>query len=335
MIETPATSPPSFEYHKPFRGRLTWWLRCLGLVAFVLLLLNLPQAQENSVWRIEFRWLGACMALVGLQLLLEAFVWRWLLAAQRIAYPYRKAVVASLASEYLGLVTPGHVGELLAAGYISTDTGITFGYALSSVIMKKALNWVAIVGFGIWGLPLLSELSWLHGVGGVALGSLGALLLLSGGVAIWVVSLRRLTRRWEQRASGRVDLTEFWSGMRHLVSWKLLVPLAVTLLGFSLLFIQFDLVLRALGVTLPIGLLGQMIALSRFAARLIPMSVAGFGSKDVLLIMVLMRHGLVFSTAATSTLLFYLCSYLLTLLLSGLCWRIKPLTVRRAQRTSL
>ena len=332
MIET--TSPPSFEYHKPFRGHLTWWFRCLGLVAFVLLLLNLPQAQGTSLWRIEFRWLALCMALVGLQLLLEACVWRWLLAAQRITYPYRKAVVAFLASEYLGLVTPGHVGELLAAGYISTDTGITFGYALSSVIMKKALNWVAVVGVGIWGLPLLTELSWLHGVGGVALGSLGALALLSGGMAIWVVSLRRLTRTWERHSSWRVDLTEFWSGMRHLASWKLLVPLLVTLLGFSLLFVQFDLVLRALGVILPIGLLGRIIALSRFSARLIPISVAGFGSKDVLLIIVLMRQGIVFSTAATAALLFYLCSHLLTLLLSGLCWRIKPLTVRRAQSAS-
>jgi len=325
----------SFEYDKPFRGRLTWWLRCVGLVGFVLLLLNLPQAQGASVWRIDFRWLGLCMGLVGLQLLLEAFVWRWLLGAQRIAYPYRKAVVASLASEYLGLVTPGHVGELLAAGYISTDTGITFGYALSSVIMKKALNWVAVVGFGIWGLPLLAELPFFHGVGGVAVGSLGALALLSGGVAIWVVSLRRLTRTWEQRSSLRVDLTEFWSGMRHLVSWNLVVPLIVTLLSFSLLFVQFDLVLRAIGVALPIGLLGQIIALSRFAARLIPVSVAGFGSKDVLLIVVLMRHDIVFSMAATAALLFYICSYLLTLLLSGLCWRIKPLTVRRAKPASL
>ena len=48
------------------------------------------------------------------------------------------------------------------------NTGITVGYALSSVVMKKILFWITIIGFGIWGLPLLANVSFLQGVQEVA-----------------------------------------------------------------------------------------------------------------------------------------------------------------------
>src|SRR3989338_6521992 len=147
----------SYTYRKPVRGSLVWWLRFSGVVAFlIVLLIHLPKSQQVSLFRIDLRWLGLCMLLTLGQLLLEALSWHSLLSAQRIRHPYPKTLLAYLASQYLGLVTPGHVGEFLSAGYISQETGITFGYALSSVIMKKILNWVVVVSFGIWGLQLLS-----------------------------------------------------------------------------------------------------------------------------------------------------------------------------------
>ena len=180
---------PAFRYRKPVRGSLVWWLRCLGVVAFVVILLvNLPRSQEVRLSRIDLRWLGFCMALTILQLLLEAIVWQWLLWSQRIRHPYPKTLVAFLASQYLGLVTPGHVGEFLSAGYISMDTGITFGYALSSVVMKKVLGWLTIVGFGIWGLPLLAGVPFLRGVQRIIWTSVIILVVLSTGIAVWVVS---------------------------------------------------------------------------------------------------------------------------------------------------
>ncbi|MBI3330915.1 MAG: flippase-like domain-containing protein, partial [Candidatus Omnitrophica bacterium] len=99
------------------RGSLVWWLRFAGIAAFLtILLVQLPRSQEVHLARIDLRWLGLCMLLTIGQLLLEALVWQWLLSAQRIRHPYPKTLVAYLASQYLGLVTPGHVGEFLAAG---------------------------------------------------------------------------------------------------------------------------------------------------------------------------------------------------------------------------
>jgi hypothetical protein len=213
------------------------------------------------------------------------------------------------------------------------DTGITFGYALSSVVMMKILGWGTIVGFGVWGLPLLAEVPLLHGVQKVVWMSVVVLVALSGGIGLWVFSLRRLAKKWQRLSPWQIDVTEFWSGMRHLLSARLLVPLAISGIAFSLLFLQLDAVLHALGLVLPQLLIARMMALSRIAARIVPVSLAGFGSKDAALIALLVQQGIAPATGAMVALLLLVCSHLVTLLLSGLCWWIKPLVIRRAAPT--
>lgn len=296
--------------------------------------MRLPGPREVQPFHIDLRWIGFCMLLTILKLLLEAFVWQWLISTQRIKQPYPKTIVAYLASQYLGLVTPGHVGEFLAAGYVSMNTGITFGYALSSVVMKKVMGWLTIIGFGIWGLPLLAQVPFLQGVGKLVWMGIGILLVLAAGIGLWMVSLRRLARKWEKLSPWQIEMTEFWSGMRHLRSVQLIVPLGLAALAFSLLFLQLDAVLRSLGIVLPFLLIAKIMALSRIAARLIPISIVGFGSKDAAVIVMLVQQGLDFSVGITAALLFLMCSYLVTLLLSGLCWWIKPLVVRRVAPVS-
>ncbi len=325
--------PPTFHYRKPVRGSLVWWLRFLGIVAFLIVLSRLPSAQHAvQLFRLDLRWLGLCMLLTMVQLALEAFAWHWLLIKQRIRHPYPKTLVAYLAGQYLGLVTPGHVGEFLAAGYISSETGITIGYALSSVVMKKILSWTTIIGFGIWSLPLVAQVPIHQGIWELLTLSVLALVILSVGITVWVVSLRRLTRKWQQLSPWQIDMTEFWSGMRHLRSPQLIVPLAVVVLAFSLLFVQLESVLRSLGMALPLLLVAKIVALSRILARLIPISVVGFGSKDAAVIWLLAQQNIDPAVGFSVTILWLVCSYLVTLLLSGLCWWIKPLVVRRVSR---
>ena len=326
---------PAFHERTPVRGSLVWWLRFFGVVAFVaILLIQLPRSQEVRLARIDLRWLGFCMALTLVQLLLEAAVWQLLLSAQRIRHPYPKTLLAYLASQYLGLVTPGHVGEFLAAGYISKNTGITFGYALSSVVLKKTLFWATVIGFGIWGLPLLAEVQFLQGVQQIVRSAVIVLAVLSAGITLWVVSLRRLARKWETLSPWQVDMTEFWAGIRQLVRPRLALALGVAALAFGTLFLQLHAVLQAMGLGVPLLTAARIMALSRFAARLIPISLMGFGSKDAAVIMLLSRHGIDPAVGLTATVLLLICSYLLTLLLSGICWWIKPLVIRRAAPTS-
>ncbi len=325
---------PVMQYRKPVRGSLVWWGRFIGVTSFlVVFLVYLARSRETSFLHLSVRWVWLSAALTLVQLFLDAFVWYWLLAIQHIRYAYFKTLLAYLTSQYLGLVTPNHVGELLAAGHISVDTGITFGYGLSSVVMKKVLSIATVIGFGVWSLPLLAEMPFLQGVQAVAW-SLAVLVMFSAGISLWVVSLRRLAHKWERVSPGMIDMTEFWAGIRSLMTPRLVIPLAIAALAFSLLFVQLDFVARALGMGLPLILIAKMMALSRITGRFLPLSFFGFGSKDAILILLLVQHGMHVADAITAALLLLMCSHLVTLLLSGLCWWIKPLVIRRAAPAS-
>ena len=334
MPTTSAAVSTVMHERKPVRGSIVWWLRFFGIAAFVILLLRLPSTEQIQLERIDLRWLGFCMLLTVLQLLLDAAVWQWMLSAQRIRHPYPKTVLSYLASQYLGLVTPGHVGEFLAAGYISMNTGITFGYALSSVVMKKLINWAVLFGFGIWGLGLLVQIPAKYGVQRIVIASLAVLVVLALGIGLWVLSLRWLAKKWQRLSPWQVEMAEFWSGFRHLASPGLALPVVLAASAFSLLFFQLNAVLRALGVSLPILLVGQIVAFSRIVARLLPISVVGFGSKDAAVIELLRQQGIHPAVGLAATLLLLLCSYFVTLLLSAVSWWVKPLVIRRARTTS-
>lgn len=324
---------PTYQYRKPVRGSLVWWLRFFGVVAFITILaIQLPRSQEVQLSRIDVGWLGVCMLATLVQLALEALAWHVLLVQQRIPLPYPKSLLSYLASQYLGMVTPGHVGEFLAAGYISMNTGITFGYALSSIVVKKTLFWLVILGFGFWSLPLLAGVPFLHGVQEAVWATVVVVCALAVGITIWVISLRALARRWKTLSPWQVDMTEFWAGINQLATPRLLVPLAVAVIAFSMLFVQFYAILRAMGMglLLPVALIAQIMAMSRIAARLIPISVVGLGSKDAAIIVLLAQQGIEYSVGITAVVLFLICSYLVTLLLSGLCWWIHPLVIRQS-----
>ena len=327
-------STPTIKTRKPIRGSLVWWLRLVGVVAFLILIFRLPSYEEVELSHIDIRWIGLCMILTLIQVLLDASVWQWLLAKQNIRHAYPRTIQAHLASQYLGFVTPGRVGEFLAGGYISMNTGITVGYALSSVVMKKILGWLTLLIFGIWGLPLLNEItdiSFSSGFGKLVWISVAVVIILSVAIFIWVLSLRHLAKKWQKLSPWQIDMTEFRAGIKKLISWDLVLPLGISLISFSILFVQLYAILKALGIiTVPFITLTRIVGLSRVAARLIPISIAGFGSKDAATIWLLSQYAIDPAIGLTVTLLFLICSYVVTLLLSAVSWWIKPLIVRKA-----
>jgi glycosyltransferase 2 family protein len=327
-------STPTIKTRKPIRGSLVWWLRLMGVLTFLILIFRLPTSEDVRLSHIDLRWLGLCMILTLVQVLLDSSIWQWLLAKQNIRHAYTRTIQAQLASQYLGFVTPGRVGEFLAAGYISMNTGITVGYALSSVVMKKILGWMALLTFGLWGLPILSEItdmSFSSGVGKLVWISVAVFITLSVAIFIWVLSLRQLAKKWQKLSPWQIDMTEFRAGIKQLISLDLILPFLLALFSFSIFVIQLYAILKALGIiTLSFVTVSRIVGLSRVAARLLPISIAGFGAKDAAVIWLLSQYAIDPTVGFTATLLFLVCSYVVMLLLSAVSWWIKPLIVRKA-----
>ena len=89
---------------------------------------------------------------------LKAVRWCWLLQGQGISYGIGRATVAYFSSIFLGLLTPGRLGEFVKMLHVSQDCGISTGRAFSSVLADRLCDFYFLSLVGV--MAVWSCLSW-------------------------------------------------------------------------------------------------------------------------------------------------------------------------------
>ena len=128
-------------------------IRLIGLAILVFILLKIDlkatlAALADLHWSYLLLAVAANLPLFGLK------AWRWqeMLKMQGISYPWRDAFLAFVAGLFLGLVTPGRVGEMSKALYLKQDQGVPVSVGLANVLMDRLFDLYTIMVLGTAGL---------------------------------------------------------------------------------------------------------------------------------------------------------------------------------------
>lgn len=302
----------------------------LGLFALILVKLDLKvaaRALADVHWSYMLVALAANVPLFGL----KSWRWRELLRMQGIVYAWREALLAFVAGLFLGLVTPGRVGEVSKAVYLRQDLGLPISEGVANVLMDRLFDLYTILILGAAGLGWFQVLpGWALTL--VLVGTLVTLALpaalLSKPLAAWVLwSARQLSflRHYDARLTEGVR--SFQRGLRPLLQSKLAVPLGLTLLAYGLFFGQGHLVAAALDLPIDIGYLTMSLSVAG-VITLLPVSFSGLGTRDLVLIALFAPLGITAERAVAFSALFFLTFYVGGGLIGALAWSIKPLKVR-------
>jgi uncharacterized protein (TIRG00374 family) len=304
----------------------------LGILALILIKLDL---QATAAVLSELR-MGYLLLAVAANLLLFGLKsWRWqaLLHMQGIHYPWRDAFLAFLAGLFLGLVTPGRVGEMSKALYLKQDCDLPVSAGMASVLMDRLLDLYTILLLGALGL------AWFRLVPAWSLG-----LVFAGIVAALLLPIALINNRFASGVLGATArlpfvhryaarfteaMVRFQQGLRPLVAPSLLVPVALTLVAYVLFFGQGRLL--ALALDLPVGIAYLAVCLSvAGVVTLLPISFSGLGTRDAVLITLFAPVGLASEQAVAYSCLFFLTFYVGGGIIGALGWQLKPLKERPA-----
>ncbi|NIV40223.1 MAG: UPF0104 family protein, partial [Anaerolineae bacterium] len=74
-----------------------------------------------------------------------------LLQMQGIAYAYNDSFLVFMAGVFLGLVTPGRLGEMSKALYLKQDVDVPLSEGLASVLVDRLFDLYAILILGAAG----------------------------------------------------------------------------------------------------------------------------------------------------------------------------------------
>jgi glycosyltransferase 2 family protein len=304
-------------------------LRLIGVGLLVFLFSRVDGTQLAAVLsQMDWRWMLLAFVLYVPHLGIKAYRWRYLLARQGIDYPYPLAFTAYLGAVFIGLFTPGRLGEFIKAAHIARDRGVRAGEAFSSVLIDRlfdlfillALGLVAILNFGA------VELAWVLAL---------LLLLLPVGLVLfshppffgWLQARTRFLGRFHGRFFGADGwLTQMHLAYRQIGVGAVYQALLWTVLAYGLFFLQCYLAAYALGLPITYWISSFAIALGSLVA-LLPISISGLGTRDAAIVAYLSGSGVALEQGLSFSLSIFFIFYVAGGLFGGVCWLIRPVSL--------
>jgi len=309
-----------------------WLIRLLGILLLIFILTRIDLSSVVSTTaRVNLWYLALAIALIVPVILLKSWRWQFLLKMQGITYPLRRAFLAFFGGIYLGLATPGRVGELGRIFYLTDDKALSFGEAFSSVLVDRLFDIYLLLLVGGYGLIAFHLIKGSMIVSVIILTLILALPLLFlnkriGKRLIGLVYQAKLLRRFAGKLDASAD--QFYAGVDRLTHPSLILPSLSTLAAYAILFTQWYLL--ALSLNLPLSFLEIAIYVSvANLVTLIPISIAGIGTRDATLIVLFSLHGISAESALSYSLLVLFIFYICVAAMAAIAWQIKPLRTTR------
>lgn len=248
--------------------------------------------------------------------------WRELLAARGFRYPLARSYAAVLPSLYLGMLTPGRVGEVLRIQYVKRELHAPYVEGLAATLMDRFCDLyvlAAVVALGTvhFATALGSDLvyaSW----AAAAFGALAPTLLLFKGPAdLLARGLRRLTDRWH------LSLSALLEALRALIGRAVLVAIPLTVACFAINYFQGWVIARAMGIELSLLDVASLLATTSLLG-LLPISISGVGVRELFFALVFPALGLAAAQGVAFGLLVFVCNYLAIVLAGFVAWQVSP-----------
>jgi len=313
------------------------WMRLLGVALLLFLLSQVNLAEVAQLWlaaRLDL--LAGAIALNLPQIGLKAYRWQRLLRAQQVHYPFTQAALSYFGSIFVGLLTPGRVGEFVKAFHVSRDCRLSLAQGLSSVLIDRLFDLYAL--FVVGGAALLALAP--GGLGIVTLGALALLLVVplmlfvNAAMFAWVCKIGAKLGRWGEKVfSSQGWLWEVHTGIRQLPLREALTAGFITLVAYGIFFSQCYLLAMALDVRAGFGTISFAVALGSLVT-LLPISISGLGTREAAIIAYLGQAGISDEAAVSFSLLVFTTFYVAGELLGALAWWIKPAPFKREDITA-
>ncbi len=313
------------------------FLPVLGLILFAWIIWS------NDPVRILDAFLGLNLlyftvaVIAGLIILvLKAYKWKLIIGLHDLEYPLGKSVKVWSIGLFAGFVTPGRVGDLLRALYLKRDAG-NFGKSVSTVIIDRILDLVAVIMFSAIGILLFSQ--W-FGTSFISLGLFSAFIIFFL-VVIYLITNKNLTSRLarpifnlfvpERHKRGlRSGFDDFHRSMGKMGKRKggLLLMLLFSMIIWLLSVVEIYLLSIAMGLEISYLFLVAVLSITAII-ELIPVSIMGLGTREAFFIFIFAMIGIGSQQAVSFSLLYLIVGYWMIAMIGLLFWFRNPVRLNR------
>jgi uncharacterized membrane protein YbhN (UPF0104 family) len=275
------------------------WLRALGLVLFAGVLWTIDRAAlARAYLQADWLLLSLGLALVGVHFLMRSWRWQLIAASYGAVLTWRQNLLEMGRAYFYGSLTPGRLGEAVRVGKVCALSG-TVSAGIMALLWERSLD-VAMIALIVAAYGLWIEWRPLAWAGFVLLGALISLAAAAAGSRKrWPGLHERLNERCGLASSGQCP-AQMGSRARMAAAAAFTV-LCWGLYGLIIKFLAASINLRAFAYA---DVLFLVAAASLIA--MIPVTVAGLGTRELLLIELGRLRGVDSDVSVAFSLLFLL-----------------------------
>ena len=306
----------------------SWWHYFLGFAIFAYLLTKINiSATISAISSANIFLVVTAFLMLIPMFVLKALRWQYMMRQQGINYSLKDSLSMYFAAVYIGFITPGRVAELLKASYLTRD-GHPFGRAFFSVFFDRLadLLFLAVIGYaGLFFFQNLfrNQILWLS---------------LLAALEVVVAAVLIINRRWaksllkkvlgkivpaKHKGSVQVHVEDFYASLKIFNLKSTAVVVLLTAFSYLFFFAIAVLLAESIGIKVSYSLIIVSIAIATLVT-LLPVSLAGVGTRDASLLLMLGSLGVAKETIiAYSTL--NLLANLIVIAISAHFWFRKPI----------
>ncbi|MDI1482058.1 lysylphosphatidylglycerol synthase transmembrane domain-containing protein [Polyangium sp. y55x31] len=322
----PNPSPNEASKKAAPRSLVRLAVRLVGPVLLVVVLLRVRDARAawDALATASLLPLGLAFVLNAASYWLKIIRSDVLLSARGYDYPRKRAWLGFLSSVFVGMFTPGRVGDVLRAQYFRHDLGMPYSEGIAVVVVDRLCDLYVLVGFvavGVarWSSVVVGDLAFFTW-GGVLLTALGPLVLFVPSFA--QTAMRALYKKMPGDPTGE-GFDRFLLALRAQRPRHLASAVVLTLLAFGVNYVQGYLIAQSLHFDLAFYDVVCLLAVASLLG-LLPISVSGLGVREFFFSVVFPALGLPGDAGLIYGLVVFLVIYVGVAAMGFVGWYLAP-----------
>lgn len=291
-------------------------VKILSTITILFLLLyevKFNKIEFIAVWNsLHYGYVLLVLPFVLVVLSIKAYRWQRIIFHEGYSYSYYKVLRAYLSSYSVGVVTPGRLGELIKVYNLRDDIkNIDTVSAFRTVVLDRLFDMFFLLWFGLSGVLFYSHI---FGKQDKFLILLIVVLVIYIALSFWNFVHSSLNKKRSQSNKILEFIDNCLRSMflpGNIVSWIL------SGIAYLIFFIGIKILFFSIGIQIPLIEVGFIISMIGLLL-LLPISVAGFGTREAGLVYLLSFYTIDAETAICFSLLqfsiFFICGGLIGLI---------------------
>ena len=302
-------------------------IRLLGLFIFVYILYKLEWEKTWDLLKQTDGLLLTAAFILNLPLFwLKSSRWKVLLSWQHHNISGKDAFLYYLSGAYLGIITPGRLGDLVKVFYLKQAGIASVSQGLSAVLTDRLHDLYLLLLLGAFSITIyipgtLSEIAGWSGI--ILLLLVPPCILLVKKLRKYIDSLFDVFIHSRLAAIMKLNGRDFKENFKKLIDIRLWQTMGLTTAASALLFFQAYLIMAAVHIPITYLEIVPIMALAELVS-LLPISIAGLGTREAVLLYILSPRGIETETVILYSIGVFLISFIGGAIIGAVAWWQKP-----------